>query len=112
MLDFEKWVWINISNMQTDNSSIGNRDMVASDLSAVQLYVELAGRRAAEIAGIPGDMPTLPIRKIGVIGAGTMGGGIAMNFLNAGIPVIVAETKSEALERGLATIRRNYDNSA
>jgi 3-hydroxyacyl-CoA dehydrogenase len=86
--------------------------MVASDLSAVQLYVELAGRRAAEIAGIPGDTPTLPIRKVGVIGAGTMGGGIAMNFLNAGIPVVIVETKSEALERGLATIRRNYDNSA
>jgi 3-hydroxyacyl-CoA dehydrogenase len=86
--------------------------MAVDDLSEVQRYVEFAARRAAEIAGIPSDTPTLPIRKVGVIGAGTMGGGIAMNFLNAGIPVVMVETRSEALERGLATIRRNYDNSA
>jgi 3-hydroxyacyl-CoA dehydrogenase len=86
--------------------------MAAAEPSAVQLYVESAMRRATEIADIPDDTPTLPIRKVGVIGAGTMGGGIAMNFLNAGIPVVMVETKSEALERGLATIRRNYDNSA
>ena len=86
--------------------------MEAGDLSEVQHYVEFATRQAARIADIPGDTPTLPIRTVGVIGAGTMGGGIAMNFLNAGIPVVMVETKSESLDRGLATIRRNYDNSA
>jgi 3-hydroxyacyl-CoA dehydrogenase len=52
------------------------------------------------------------IRSVGVIGAGTMGGGIAMNFLNVGLPVVLLETRQEALDRGLATIRRNYENSA
>jgi 3-hydroxyacyl-CoA dehydrogenase len=49
---------------------------------------------------------------VGVIGAGTMGGGITMNFLNAGIPVVLLEMKQEALDKGLATIRRNYENTA
>ncbi|CAN0590550.1 unnamed protein product, partial [Laminaria digitata] len=52
------------------------------------------------------------IHKVGVIGAGTMGGGIAMNFANAGIPVTIAEVKQEALDKGLSVIRRNYENTA
>ncbi len=69
-------------------------------------------RAASKIPDVPSDTPTRKIEKVAVIGAGTMGGGISMNFLNAGIPVIVLETKQEALERGVATIRRNYENSA
>ena len=61
---------------------------------------------------MPDDTPTLPIKKVGIIGAGTMGGGIAMNFLNAGIPVTIVETEQEALDRGLGVIRKNYENTA
>jgi 3-hydroxyacyl-CoA dehydrogenase len=98
--------------MHTDKSPIGNRDMAAGDQSEAQRYVAFAIRQAARVVGIPDDMPTLPIGKVGMIGAGTMGGGIAMNFLNAGIPVTMVEAQSQALERGLATIRRNYDRTA
>ena len=70
-----------------------------------------AERAAAKIADVPEDTPVREIRKVGVIGAGTMGGGISMNFLNAGIPVTVLEMKPEALERGVATIRRNYEGA-
>ena len=52
-----------------------------------------------------------PIKSVAVIGAGTMGGGIAMNFANAGIPVTVLEMKQEALDKGLATMRKNYENT-
>ena len=68
-----------------------------------------AERAASKIPDVPGDTPLRPIAKVGVIGAGTMGGGITMNFLNAGIPVTILETKSEALVRGVATIRKNYE---
>lgn len=74
-------------------------------------HVFAAERAATKIGDVPADTPTRPIAKVGVIGAGTMGGGIAMNFLNAGIPVVMLETKSEALERGVGTIRKNYENS-
>ena len=66
-------------------------------------------RAASKIADVPEDTPRRTIAKVGVIGAGTMGGGIAMNFLNAGLPVVILETKQEALDRGLATIRGNYE---
>jgi 3-hydroxyacyl-CoA dehydrogenase len=68
-------------------------------------------RAAGKIPDVPEDTPTRTIRKAAVIGAGTMGGGIAMNFANAGIPVTVLEMKQEALDKGLGTIRRNYENS-
>jgi 3-hydroxyacyl-CoA dehydrogenase len=68
-----------------------------------------AERAASKIADVPEDTPQRPIRKVAVIGAGTMGGGISMNFLNAGIPVTVLEMKPEALERGVTTIRKNYE---
>lgn len=70
-----------------------------------------AERAANKIADVPVDTPVRLIKKAAVIGAGTMGGGIAMNFANAGIPVMILETKSEALEKGLATITANYQNS-
>ena len=70
-----------------------------------------AEREASKIPDVPSDTPVRKIEKAAVIGAGTMGGGIAMNFANAGIPVTILETKPEALERGIATIRKNYENT-
>ncbi len=87
-------------------------DLLKSAQSQAQRYVFFAERQVWKIADIADDTPTLPIRQVGVIGAGTMGGGISMNFLNAGIPVTIVETKQEALERGLLVIRRNYENTA
>jgi 3-hydroxyacyl-CoA dehydrogenase len=72
-------------------------------------HLFMAERATTKIADIPSDTPTRAIHKVGVIGAGTMGGGISMNFLNAGIPVTILETKQEALDRGVATIRKNYE---
>ncbi|MFY8119024.1 MAG: 3-hydroxyacyl-CoA dehydrogenase NAD-binding domain-containing protein, partial [Roseateles sp.] len=68
-----------------------------------------AERAASKIGDVPEDTPQRPIAKVAVIGAGTMGGGIAMNFLNAGLPVTLLETRQEALDRGIATIRKNYE---
>ena len=80
--------------------------------SKAQRYVFFAERQANKVDGIDPQAPLLPVASVGVIGAGTMGGGIAMNFLNAGVPVTIVETKAEALDRGVATIRRNYENTA
>ena len=71
-----------------------------------------AERAASKIPDVPEDTPTRPVRSAAVIGAGTMGGGIAMNFANAGIPVTMLEVKQEALDKGLAVIRKNYEGSA
>jgi 3-hydroxyacyl-CoA dehydrogenase len=68
-------------------------------------------RAAAKIPDVPEETPKRPIKSAAVIGAGTMGGGIAMNFANAGIPVVVLEVNQEALDKGLATVRRNYESS-
>ena len=68
-----------------------------------------AERATSKIPDVPEDTPKRDIRKVAVIGAGTMGGGISMNFLNAGIPVVILEMKQDALDRGLATIRKNYE---
>ncbi len=68
-------------------------------------------RAAAKIPDVPEDTPKRPIKTAAVVGAGTMGGGIAMNFANAGIPVVVLEVNQEALDKGLATVRKNYENS-
>ena len=67
-------------------------------------------RAASKIADVPDDTPQRAVKSVAVIGAGTMGGGIAMNFLNAGIPVMMLEMKQDALDRGLATIRKNYES--
>jgi 3-hydroxyacyl-CoA dehydrogenase len=87
-------------------------ELVTSTESAAQRYAFFAERETAKIPDIPADTPTLPVKAVGVIGAGTMGGGIAMNFLNAGIPVTLVEVKQEALDRGLSVIRRNYETTA
>jgi len=73
--------------------------------------VFFAERAATKIPDVPARTPTRNIASVGIIGAGTMGGGIAMNFLNAGVPVTLLEVTQEALDKGLATIRRNYEGS-
>src|SRR4029077_5822661 len=75
------------------------------------VHVFFAEREARRIPGLTTEVEPLPIRSAAVIGAGTMGGGIAMNFANAGIPVTLLELSGEALERGLAVIRKNYATS-
>jgi 3-hydroxyacyl-CoA dehydrogenase len=87
-------------------------NLVLTPQARAQRYVFFAERKVWKIADVPDTTPTLPIKKVGVIGAGTMGGGISMNFLNVGIPVTIVETAQPALDRGLATIRRNYENTA
>ncbi|CAN5155567.1 3-hydroxyacyl-CoA dehydrogenase NAD-binding domain-containing protein [soil metagenome] len=86
--------------------------LMADSQSAAQRHVFFAERQAAKIRDLPADTPVLPVASVGVIGAGTMGGGIAMNFLNAGIPVTIVETSQSALDRGLGIIRRNYEVTA
>jgi len=87
-------------------------ELMTGTQSAAQRYVFFAERAVWKVPDVPEDTQTIPVGKVGVIGAGTMGGGIAMNFLNAGIPVTIVETKQDALDRGLATIRKNYENTA
>jgi len=85
--------------------------LVMSEQSAAQRHIFFSERAAGKIDGLPADTPLIPIRRVGIIGAGTMGGGIAMNFLSAGIPVTIVEVKQEALDRGVATIRKNYEGN-
>ena len=83
-----------------------------TDTTDSAIYVTQALEAAKVIADVPADTPLLPIGKVGIIGAGTMGGGIAMNFANIGIPVHLVETRQDALDRGLKVIRSNYERSA
>jgi 3-hydroxyacyl-CoA dehydrogenase len=87
-------------------------ELVTGTQSAAQRYVFFAERQVWKLPDVPDDTPEIPVARVGVIGAGTMGGGISMNFLSAGIPVTIVETKQEALDRGIATIRKNYENTA
>ena len=80
--------------------------------SAALRYLFFAERKVSKIPDVPDDTPTLDIKKVGIIGAGTMGGGIAMNFANAGIAVTILEMKQEALDHGLSVVKNNYDASA
>ena len=73
-------------------------------------HLFLAERAASKIPDVAEDTPQRAVKSVGVIGAGTMGGGISMNFLNAGIPVKILEMKQEALDRGIATIKKNYES--
>ena len=88
------------------------QELVGGEQSAAQRHVFFAERQVWKIPDISDDTPTLPVKKVGIIGAGTMGGGISMNFANAGLPVTIVEAKPDALERGLGVIRRNYDSTA
>ena len=80
--------------------------------AAAQQHMFFAERQAAKIDGLPKDTALRDVKKVGVIGAGTMGGGITMNFLAAGIPVTIVEMQQEALDRGVGVIRKNYEASA
>jgi 3-hydroxyacyl-CoA dehydrogenase len=80
--------------------------------SAAQRHIFFAERKASKIDGIASDIALRPITKVGVIGAGTMGGGITMNFLSAGIAVTIVEQAEDALNRGVGVIRKNYEASA
>jgi 3-hydroxyacyl-CoA dehydrogenase len=87
-------------------------ELITSPESKAQRYFFFAEREAAKIPDVPGDTPSREIRKAAVLGAGTMGGGIAMNFANAGIPVTVVEMAQEPLDRGLGVVRKNYEATA
>jgi len=86
--------------------------LVSGEQSRALRHVFFAERAAAKIDGLPKDIQLRPIAKVGVIGAGTMGGGIAMNFLSAGIPVTIVEMAQEALDRGTSVVRKNYEATA
>ena len=85
--------------------------MTGTQSKAMRHYF-FAERAANKVDDIPSDTPLIDIKKVGIIGAGTMGGGIAMNFLSAGIPVTILEMKQEALDRGTSTMRKNYEATA
>src|SRR3954470_5624337 len=87
-------------------------ELMSGEQSAAQRYFFFAERKAAKIDGLPENTEPRPVRKVGVIGAGTMGGGISMNFLSAGIPVTIVEMGQEALDRGAGLMRNNYEASA
>jgi 3-hydroxyacyl-CoA dehydrogenase len=96
-----------------DQGSIRERELfaecVASTESKALRHLFFAEREVAKVPDVPKDTPTREIKRAAVVGAGTMGGGIAMNYANAGIPVLLKEVDQAALDRGMATIRRNYD---
>lgn len=84
---------------------------LASPQAQAMIHVFFAERGVAKIPDLPKDTPAYAIRKVAIIGAGTMGGGIAMACVNAGIPVLLKDTSQEALDRGIATVRKNYQRS-
>jgi 3-hydroxyacyl-CoA dehydrogenase len=85
--------------------------LMNTSVSRAMRYAFFAQRGTSKIADIPSDTPLRTIRKVGIIGAGTMGGGIAMNFMNIGLPVIILETEQAKLDKGLAIISSNYENT-
>jgi len=86
-------------------------ELEASDQSKAQRHVFFAEREVVRIPGLPEDQPTREIKSVGILGAGTMGGGIAMAFVNAGIPVVLLDVKREFIDKGMAVIKKNYGNS-
>jgi 3-hydroxyacyl-CoA dehydrogenase len=87
-------------------------ELVASDESRAQRHVFFAEREALKVPGVPSDLKPEPVKHAVIIGAGTMGGGIAMCFANVGIPVTIIETKQDALDRGMAVVEKNYRTAA
>ena len=87
-------------------------NLLNGNQSKAQRYFFFAEREANKIPDVPSDTPIKTIRKAAIVGAGTMGGGIAMNFANVGIPVVVVEANQAALDRGLGIVRKNYEISA
>lgn len=88
------------------------REVMTGPQSGAQRYAFFAERAANKVPDVPADTPLADIRTCGVLGAGTMGGGIAMNFANVGIPVTIVERDQASLDRGLAVVRKNYERSA
>lgn len=86
--------------------------LVASDQSKAQRYAFFAEREAAKIAGVPEGTKSRPVNRVAILGAGTMGGGIAMSFANAGIPVTLIETGEEQLKRGMGIMQKNWEATA
>ena len=86
--------------------------LVAGDQSKAQRYAFFAEREAAKVSGVPESTKPRPVSRVAIIGAGTMGGGIAMSFANAGIPVTLIETGEEQLKRGMGVMQKNYENTA
>jgi 3-hydroxyacyl-CoA dehydrogenase len=118
---FEAWLKAiesvkNAVDLPFDEGMVKEREMfmalLATTQSKAQRHVFFAERQAAKIADVGADTPAKPVRSVGLIGAGTMGGGIAMNFLSAGLPVTIVETSKEALDRGVSVMRRNYESTA
>ena len=97
-----------------DDGMVAERDMFINLMmtpeSKALRHIFIGERAASKIPDVPSDTPLRAINSVAVIGAGTMGGGISMNFLNAGIPVKMLEMKQDALDRGIATIRKNYES--
>ena len=88
------------------------KDLMKGTQSKAQQYYFFAERAALKIPGLPKETKPIEINRVGILGAGTMGGGIAMNFANVGIPVTIVEQNEEALERGLGVVRSNYERTA
>jgi len=86
-------------------------ECMMSSHSAAQRHLFFAERACTKVPDVPGDTPQREIKQVAVLGGGTMGGGIAMNFANAGLEVVLKEINNEALERGLGIIRKNYENT-
>ena len=86
--------------------------LITGNQSAAQRYFFFSQRQVAKIPDIPKETEKKEIKEIGIIGAGTMGGGIAMNFANAGLPVTIIEQSQESLDKGIGIIRKNYENTA
>jgi 3-hydroxyacyl-CoA dehydrogenase len=87
-------------------------ELMTGTQARAQQYFFFAERKASKIEGLPEDTKAREIKRVGVIGAGTMGGGISMNFLSAGVPVTIVEMAQEALDRGTGVMRKNYEASA
>ncbi len=90
----------------------GFMKLVTGDQSKAQRYAFFSEREAAKVAGVPEGTKPRPVERVAIIGAGTMGGGIAMSFANAGIPVTLIETGEEQLKRGMGVMQKNYENTA
>jgi 3-hydroxyacyl-CoA dehydrogenase len=101
-----------VSMSYDDSVAVENRlfmECMASTHSKAQRHLFFADREISKIPDVPKDTPVRKIEKVAIVGGGTMGGGIAMNFVNVGIPVTLKEVNAEALERGMNIIRGNYD---
>ena len=103
-------------NLPFDEGLVRERELftelMSGTQSQAQRYYFFAERQAAKVPDVPKDTPQIEVNSVGILGAGTMGGGIAMNFANAGIGVKIVEQSEEALERGLGVVRSNYERTA